>query len=158
MSNDPVILVIALLVALVAVLIKGSLTLALQAGTDPLNFVQLLVALISLIAGLNIAHLVGPYAAIFVLACCGAIMSLTGSDKEMTIGQGVWYVTFRVVLAWGLTVSVAELLETGIPWAKPRYTLVPIALGIGYIRDYAHLVKIKGQVVGFIGWLRKKDV
>ena len=156
MSNDPASLILFLLIILALVLTKGAFTLATQAGADPMDFVGFVVGAVSLIAGVNVAHLVGPYAAIFVLSCGGAILSLTGNDKDMTGRQGIVYISVRVVVAWCLTVAAAELLQSFFPGLKPRYTLIPIAFGIGYIRDWAHLQQIKNRLIDMIVSIRKK--
>jgi hypothetical protein len=101
----------------------------------PTNFVDLLIALAAMMVGKEVAHLVGPYLAIMVVAVGGAAISL-GRSNEKTAFQAIWYVFLRVLLAASLTVGVVELLQELIPWAKPRFTLVPLAFAIGYIQDY----------------------
>lgn len=110
-------------------------------NNNPEDFVGLLIALISMITGREMAALLGPYAAIIVLAVGGAMVALNGHEDEMTAWQAARYVLVRVVLAVGLTVSLAELLTGWVPWAKPRYTLIPLAFAIGYIRDYQAAIK-----------------
>jgi len=102
---------------------------------QPLNFVDLLVAAIAIFAGREIAHLVGPYVAIICLAIGGASIALAKSG-ELNAIQSLRYVSLRVLLAVGLTVGAAEILQELIPWAKPRYTLMPLAFAIGWCRDY----------------------
>lgn len=104
--------------------------------SDPVDIVSLLVALLAIIASKEIAALVGPYAAIFVLASAGAALSLSSTEKVMTPVGAMLYVSIRVLVAVVLTAAIAELLQNVIPWAKPRYTLVPLAFGIGWIKDY----------------------
>ena len=156
MSNDPVSAILLLILILVIVLTKGAITLALQGGTNPINFVDFVVGIVTLFAGANIAYLVGPYAAIFVVSCGGAILSLSGSDKDMSVRESVAYITVRVVVACCVTVALAELLQYLFPKMQPKYSLIPIAFGIGYIRDWAHLLLLKSRTIGFISSLRKK--
>lgn len=105
-------------------------------NTDPVDIITLLVALLALVTSREIAHTVSPYAAIMVLACAGAALSLSGNEKPMTTLQASVYVSVRVGVAIVLTVSIAEGLQLIAPWAKPRYTLIPLAFAIGWIRDY----------------------
>jgi len=117
---------------------------------DPPDVVSLLIALVAIIASKEIAHLVGPYAAIVVLACAGASLSLSGSDENLSGFRAVLYIGVRVLVAVVLTVTLAELLQVAVPWLKPRYTLVPLAFGIGWIRDYAALRDWLGDLIGAI--------
>lgn len=103
---------------------------------SPPDVVALLIALVALIASKEIAHLVGPYAAIIVLACAGAALALSGHEEEVKGWDAVIYVAVRVLVAVVLTVTLAELAQFAFAWAKPRYTLIPLAFGIGWIRDY----------------------
>ena len=103
---------------------------------EPLDLVSLLIAILAFIVSKEIATAVGPYAAIVVLACAGAALSLSGIERQFNFPKAVWYVSIRILVAVVLTVSLAELLQHFAPWAKPRYTLIPLAFGIGWIRDY----------------------
>lgn len=114
---------------------------------DPQDVVSLLVALVALIASKEIAHLVGPYAAIVVLACAGASLSLSGHEDQFTYGKALIFVAVRVMVAVVLTVTLAELLEKVVPWASPRHTLVPLAFGIGWIRDYRPVREFFGDII-----------
>jgi len=114
---------------------------------DPPDVVSLLIALVAIIASKEIAHLVGPYAAIVVLACAGASLSLSGSDENLTGFRAVVYIGVRVLVAVVLTVTLAELLQVAVPWLKPCYTLVPLAFGIGWIRDYSAVREWLGGIV-----------
>lgn len=114
---------------------------------DPPDVVSLLIALVAIIASKEIAHLVGPYAAIVVLACAGASLSLSGSEEQFTGAKAIVYIGVRVLVAVVLTVTLAELLQVAMPWLKPRYTLVPLAFGIGWIRDYSAVREWIGRVI-----------
>lgn len=105
-------------------------------NNDPVDLVALLVAAISIVASPEIARLAGPYMAIFIVACAGAAFSASGGDK-MTAGETIKYMAVRVLIALAVTVSLAELLQTVWPAMKPRITLIPLAFGIGAIRDFA---------------------
>lgn len=110
--------------------------------SDPVDIVSLIVALLALIASKELASMIGPYAAILVLASAGASLSLSGTEREMEEWwEPVWYVFVRILLAVTLTVALAEVLQAIMPaWLsnamKPKLTLVPIAFCIGWIGDF----------------------
>lgn len=114
---------------------------------EPQDFIGLVIAVMAALTSKEIAHLIGPYAAVFVLAIAGSGLALSSNDKVMTAFESVRYVAIRVLLAVTLTVSVAELLQAVIPWAKPRYSMLPIAFGIGMIKDYRAVVGWAGGLV-----------
>lgn len=114
---------------------------------EPVDVVSLLIALIAVIASKEVAHLVGPYAALVVLACAGSALSLSGNEEELTAMHAFRYVAVRVLVAVVLTVAIAELLQNVVPWAKPRYTLIPVAFGIGWIKDYGEVRKWIGRLI-----------
>ncbi len=113
----------------------------------PLDFVALVIAIAGMLFSQEIARVVGPYAAIMVLACAGAALSLSISDEEFSTTKAVGYVTLRVLLALVLTISLAELLESVASWAKPKYTISPLAFAIGYIRDYRATMNWFAEVI-----------
>ena len=115
--------------------------------TDPLDLVGIVSVLLAFIVSKDVATTVGPYAAIAILACAGATLSLSGAEDKMSAWKAVWFVALRVVLAIAITISVAELLQNIAPWMKPRYTLSPIAFGIGWIRDYNQIRSWLGSVI-----------
>ena len=115
--------------------------------TDPLDLVSLVTILLAFIVSKDVASSLGPYAAIFVLACAGASLSLSGSEDKMSVWKSILFVALRVLLALAITISVAELLQNLAPWMKPRYTLSPIAFGIGWIRDYNQIRSWLGSVI-----------
>ena len=115
--------------------------------TDPLDLVGIIAVLLAYIASKELASAVSPYAAIALLACAGATLSLSGAEDKMSVVKAVWFVGLRVVLAIAITISVAELLQNVAPWMKPRYTLSPIAFGIGWIRDYNQIRSWLGSVI-----------
>ena len=104
--------------------------------TEPLDLVSLLIALLAFIVSKDVAIAVGPYASIVILACAGAGISLSGNDRKMEFWPACWYVFIRVLLAVCLTISLAEVLQYFFPKLMPRYTLVPLAFALGWIRDY----------------------
>lgn len=114
---------------------------------EPTDLVNLFIALFAILVSKELALLIGPYAAIVVLACAGAALSLSGTEKELNAWQATWYVSIRVLAAVVLTVSFAELLQNFAPWAKPRYTLIPVAFGIGWIRDFESVRTWFGSVI-----------
>ncbi len=123
---------------------------------DPMDFVAFVVAVLAMIASKEVAILVGPYAAIMVLACSGAALGLSLSDNDFSLRQAIFYVTLRVLLAIVLTIALAQLLESVASWAKPKYTVAPLAFVIGYIRDYRAVFNWFAEIVkGLVGkkWL-----
>lgn len=107
-----------------------------MAQPDPLDLVALMVALVAFIASREVAQAAGPYAAIAILACAGAALCLSGTEDHMTPLEGGWFIFVRVFIAVAVTVAIAEIVAKVFPDLRPRYTLAPIAFGIGWIRDY----------------------
>jgi hypothetical protein len=125
-------------------------------NNEPVDLVGLLISIVALVASPEIAHLVGPYMAIFVLACAGAAFSASGTASTMRPLAVVWYVGIRVLLALAITVSLAELVQSFWPSMKPRITLVPLAFGIGCIRNFNAVRDwLAERLKGFVG--RKLD-
>lgn len=117
---------------------------------EPLDLVGVLVALLTFIVSRDVAATVGPYAAIAILACAGAALSLSGAEANMESRwnwKSLWFVSIRVLLAVSVTISIAEVLEHIVPWLKPRYSLSPIAFGIGWIRDYDQVRDWFGRMI-----------
>ena len=114
---------------------------------DPLDLLALITALLAYIVSRDVAVILGPYAAIFILAVAGASLSLSGSEEKMSLWKAVFFIAMRVLLALAITISVAELLQNVAAWMKPRYTLSPIAFGIGWIRDYNQIRSWIGSVI-----------
>lgn len=125
-------------------------------NTEPSDLLTLLVALIAMITGREVAALIGPYAAIMVLACAGAGVALSGVDKQMNNLEAIRYVSFRVLVAVCFTVGLAELVQQWFAWAKPRYTLMPLAFLIGYVKDYNVVAKSVSDAVAGV-FKRKTD-
>lgn len=117
-----------------------------MATPDPLDVIALLVALLTFVTGREVAVLIGPYAAIMVAACAGAAVSLSGNDREMTVPRAIWYVTIRVLVAFTLTSALASALKNWLSW-NPAVTLIPLAFGIGWIRDYDGVRAWFGDVI-----------
>ena len=103
---------------------------------SPPDFLEFVLAIIAWIASREVAATVGPYAAIIVLACAGAALSLSGTQGQLKYTNALLYIGIRAMVAIVLTVTLAELLQKVVPWASPRYTLTPIAFAIGWIKDY----------------------
>ena len=114
---------------------------------DPLDLVGILAVLLTFIASKEIATAVSPYAAIAVLACAGAALSLSGAEERIGGWKAIWFVFIRVVVAMSITISVAELLQNIWPWMKPRYSLSPIAFAIGCIRDFDQIRDAVGRLL-----------
>jgi hypothetical protein len=119
---------------------------------EPHDFIALVIAIMAAITSKEVANLIGPYAAVIVLALAGSGLALSSYDKVMSAFESLRYVLVRMLLAVTLTVSVAELLQAVIPWAKPRYSMLPIAFGIGMIRDYKAVMTWLGESIkGVVG-------
>lgn len=103
---------------------------------EPLDLLAIIAVLLTFIVSKDVASALSPYAAIVMLSCAGACLALSGAEEKMSMWKAVFFVALRVILAVAITVSVAEILQNIIPWLKPRYSLSPIALGIGWIRDF----------------------
>lgn len=126
---------------------------------EPQDFIGLVVAVMAALTSKEIAHLVGPYAAMLVLAVAGSGLALSSNDKVMTAFESMRYVSVRVLLAVTLTVSVGELVQAVVPWAKLRYLILPIAFGIGMVKDYRAVVSWAGGLIrsAFENVLGKKN-
>lgn len=118
---------------------------------DPPDLMALLTIILAAITTQEVARAVGPYAAIFVASCGGAALKLSGlktspdTDNPLTRWEGCKYIAIRILLATVLTVTAANLLHQLAGWAKPQYTLVPIAFVLGY--DYKVLFSWVGTLV-----------
>lgn len=121
---------------------------------DPQDFITVLIAVLALITSKELAVLLGPYAGIAACSCAGAAISLSGNDKEMSNWQACMYVTLRVFIATVLTVGIAEFLQNIIPSIKPRYSLIPLAFGIGWIKDYDSVRAWVGNLID--GFTKKR--
>ena len=115
--------------------------------TDPVDLMGALVALLLLVTSNEIAHTVGPMAAIIVAACAGAAISISGHEQEMKALRAMWYVTARVLVAVTLSSFVAWMIQKATGW-DARNLLVPVAFGLGWIRDYDDLRKRLGAMLG----------
>lgn len=103
---------------------------------QPIDLVGLLIALLAFVFGKEMAAIVGPYAAIVILASAGAALSLSGHEEHFEPWRAAWYVAVRILIAVTLTVALAELVQHFVPALLPRFTLIPLAFAIGWIRDY----------------------
>lgn len=115
---------------------------------EPPDLVSLLIALLAFMVSKDVALLVGPYAAIAVLASAGAALALSGMEEHLGLWRASWFVTVRLLVAIAITISLAEVLQRWIPAMQPRYTLSPIAFAIGWIRDYDQLRASIGALFG----------
>jgi hypothetical protein len=108
--------------------------------SDPVDLMGALVALLLLVTSNEIAHAVGPFAAIIVAASAGAAISISGHEQEMRALRAMWYVSVRVLVAITLSSFVAWGIQKFTGW-DARHMLVPVAFGLGWIRDYDDLRK-----------------
>ena len=114
---------------------------------EPADLLTFLVAILTLVTSREVATLVSPYAAIMVAASAGATLALSGKEETLTWSRGLVYLLVRILLAVTITVTLAELLQLVFPQMKPRYTLIPLALGIGWIRDYDQIRAWFGEMI-----------
>jgi ABC-type polysaccharide/polyol phosphate export permease len=125
--------------------------------TEPLDLVGLLIALLAFIASKEVAYTVGPYAAIVLLACAGSALALSAEEQTFSPYRALWFVMVRVILAVTITIAFAEVLRDIVPWLKPRYTLSPIAFGIGWIKDYDSVRSWFGRMIDLFTTKRIND-
>lgn len=116
---------------------------------QPLDIVGIAIALLTYMVSKDVALVLGPYAAIVLLAFAGAAFCLSGLNERIGIVPGVWFITIRVLVAVAITVSLAEVIQRWLPSMQPRYTLAPIAFGIGFIRDVNQVRAGIGDLLGY---------
>jgi hypothetical protein len=103
----------------------------------PEDLIGLLIGLISLFTTAEVAQLVGPYVAILVASGAGAYLSISGTEDHMTLHRAASHFVLRVLVALVITVSLAKgIAAIGPAWLHPNITLVPLALGIGWVKDF----------------------
>lgn len=124
-------------------------------NNDPLDLVALLVALLTFVTSREVATILGPYAALMVAACGGAALSLSGNDRDMTLWRATLYVGVRVLVAFVLVVAIAKGIKAQFD-VDPGITLIPLAFGIGWIRDYDGVRAWVGGIIDKI-FSRKAD-
>ena len=122
--------------------------------SDPADLIGLVGAGLTFIFGQTIANLVGPYVAIIILAISGCALAISEVEDEWGWLRSMRYMVVRSVVAVALTVYLAEVANHFMPWLIPRYSLIPIAFCIGWIRDYARLVKVKNTLIELVGKLK----
>lgn len=103
---------------------------------NPMDLIALAVALFATLVNKEVAGLVGPYAAIAVLAIAGAMVSLSGGIKSLGAWEASKFFTGRVVIAVAVTVMLAELLQWALPDLPTRKSIGPIAFILGWVKDY----------------------
>ena len=119
-------------------------------NNEPTDLITLLVALIAILTGREIAQLIGPYMAIIVLACAGAAVALSKVENKMDNIVAARYVSLRVLMAVCFTIALAEFLQNYAPGIKPRYSLVPIAFLIGWCHDYNAIASWVGERIAVV--------
>lgn len=130
---------------------------------DPADVVALLVALLAFVTSREVAHLLGPYAAIIVAASAGSALSLSSVEKVMPKWwQPMAFIFVRIGAAVVLTVTIAEVAHSQFPGLQPRSLLVPLAFGIGWMRDYGAAMRwigsaLKKALPGWLSNLGRKD-
>lgn len=105
-------------------------------NNDPADLVTLIVSLLAVFTGPEFARLLGPYAAIVILASAGAVWALSSRAERMDRTQSLIYVAIRVLLAVTLTVAIVRLLQWAYAPMKPEYTFAWVAFLIGRVRDF----------------------
>jgi hypothetical protein len=89
-----------------------------------------MVALLAFITSRDVAIVAGPYAAIVILACAGAALSLSGAEERMSPFAGAWFIFVRVFIAVAITVALAEGMQWFFPQAGSE-----IHIGPNRVRD-----------------------
>jgi hypothetical protein len=105
-------------------------------NNDPASVVDVIVAMLGVFLAPEFARLLGPYAAIVLLASAGAVWALTGLNAPMGNRQKAAYVLVRVFVAISLTVSIVELLHWAYEPMKPKITFCWVAFLIGRVPDF----------------------
>jgi hypothetical protein len=105
-------------------------------NNDPADLVTLIVSVLAVFTGPEFARLLGPYAAIVILATAGAVWALSNREQRMDRTQSLIYVAIRVLLAVTLTVAIVRLLQWVYAPMKPEYTFSWVAFLIGRVRDF----------------------
>ena len=103
---------------------------------SPPDLIGLLIILFAGVASQEIANATASYFAIVMLATAGAFLALSSDPEPRSNWAALNFISVRVFVAVVLTVSVAELFHRLLPWATPRYTLIPIAFLIGWTVDF----------------------
>lgn len=130
--------------------------------SEPSDIVALLVALLAFVTSREVAYLLGPYAAIIVASSAGAALSLSSTESPLPKWwQPIVFVSVRVVVAVVLTVAIANAIVTGTE-VKAGLFLIPVAFGIGAIRDYGSVLRwvgaaVKKAIPGWLANLGKRD-
>ena len=113
---------------------------------NPPDLIGILVLLLATVTTNDMAAALGPYAAIFIAACGGAIFKLSGvEDAQMGQVKRYKFIAGRVLIATIASVGIAVGLAAVVPWAKPSITIVPIAAVIGY--DPMLLFRFIGDII-----------
>ena len=86
---------------------------------EPLDFVSFVLAIIAFLVSKEVAQVVGAYAAIIVLACAGAALSLSGTNERMNYGNALVYIIVRIMVAIVLTVMWTRrtIAVSSITWS-----------------------------------------
>ena len=122
---------------------------------QPLDIVGIIMVLLAFIVSKDVAMAVSPYAAIVVLACAGSVLALSGAEQKVGTLGAIWFVAGRILVAVAITISLAELFQRWVPDLQPRYTLAPIAFGIGWIRDYN---QVRATIGGLLARILNKRI
>ena len=102
---------------------------------DKLDPVAVAVAIIGTLLGPELAHLIGPYAVIFLASSTGAAWAL-GRYEAMSSRLGiVWYFTRINLTALLVTVPLAMLAVKGLGLEEANWLLVPVGILVGGIGD-----------------------
>ena len=109
-------------------------------SNEPVGFIAFVVGLLTLIAGTEVAHLIGPYAGIVLAAFAGAGLALNSSDERFPWYVSIRYLLTRAFVAVVLGVALAKILHNGWPDADTGTLVIPIAFLIGFIKDYRALL------------------
>lgn len=102
---------------------------------EKLDPVAVVVAIIGTLLGPELAHLVGPYAVIFLASSTGAAWSLGRVPAMDKAWQIVWYFTRINFTSLLVTVPLALLAIRVFGLEEANWLLVPLGMLVGGIGD-----------------------
>ncbi len=104
--------------------------------TEPVDLIEFVTSVLAILAGPAVATLLGSYTGIFLAACAGAALSLSGSNQTVPPFRAIVYVFVRILVGCVLTVPVAKGLQVYLPSWGTNVLVILVAFGIGSIRNF----------------------
>ena len=106
-----------------------------QAPGPSLDFVAVLVVVLSPLFGAKMAGVVGPYTVILLGAIGGAVYSASGRPAEIGRMGIIAYMFVWVLMSVGTTVVASEIAAPRLNVLEPRYLFFPMSMlisGVGW--------------------------